>query len=89
MKEPEVRQFHRNLGIILVWFLAGQALTGLVLTLAPAGQVSWLAKAAGVLHYDWDPLGSLYRVLLAAATAAQGISGIIIYLKIRERQKSR
>ncbi|MBM4294654.1 MAG: hypothetical protein FJ126_07105 [Deltaproteobacteria bacterium] len=87
MKEPEVRKFHRILGIIVVWFLTGQFLTGLVLTLTPAGQVSWLTKTAGVLHYNWDPLGTWYRVLLTAATAAQGISGIIIYFMIRERQK--
>lgn len=88
MKEAEMRQFHRRLGIIMVWFLAGQTLTGLVLSVAGlAGYTSWFTKTAGVLHYNWDPLGTLYRVLLAAATAAQGISGIILYLKIRERQK--
>jgi hypothetical protein len=87
MKEPEVRKFHRNLGIILVWFLAGQSLTGLVLSVAHlAGHAFWLHKYAGVLHYSWDPLGSIYRILLAGATLAQGISGIFIYLKIRERQ---
>ncbi|MBM4273297.1 MAG: hypothetical protein FJ134_02390 [Deltaproteobacteria bacterium] len=88
MKEAEVRKFHRRLGIILVGFLAVQALTGLVLSVAGlAGYTSWLTKTAGVIHYNWDPLGTLYRVLLTAATAIQGISGIIIYQRIKERQK--
>jgi len=32
------------------------------------------------IHADWDPLGSIYRVILGLATAAQGIFGIMIFL---------
>jgi len=31
MKEVAVRKFHRLLGMMVVWFLAGQTLTGLIL----------------------------------------------------------
>ncbi len=31
------------------------------------------------IHADWDPLGSIYRVILGFATAMQGILGIMIF----------
>lgn len=88
MKEKGVRKFHRTLGIIVVWFLAGQALTGLVLTISHLWlnhSHSALLKFLGTLHYGWDPLGGFYRILLALATLTQGISGVIIYFMIRAR----
>jgi hypothetical protein len=88
MKEAEVRKFHRNLGIIMVWFLAGQTLTGLVLSLGgmtPAGSPTGLYNLLSTLHFGWNPLGGIYRTLLALAVFAQGISGIIIYYLIRTR----
>jgi hypothetical protein len=89
MKEAEVRKFHRSLGIIVVWFLAGQTLTGLALSVGSlGGYTGWLTKLAGILHYDWEPLGSLYRLILALGIFAQGVSGIIIYYRIKARASS-
>ena len=90
MKEVEVRKFHRTLGIIVVWFLAGQVLTGLILTIggmAPGGSPAFLDNLLGTLHFGWNPLGGIYRLLLGLAALAQGISGIIIYFLIRARTR--
>jgi hypothetical protein len=91
MKEVEVRKFHRTLGIIVVWFLAGQTFTGLILSIAGVvyggGNPAWWQKTLGILHFDWDPLGGIYRILLALAIFAQGISGIIIYYLIKARSR--
>ncbi|MBI4643175.1 MAG: hypothetical protein HY790_06815 [Deltaproteobacteria bacterium] len=90
MKEVEVRKFHRILGIIVVWFLAGQTLTGLILSiggLAPGGSPTWLDSILSTLHFGWNPLGGMYRTLLALAVFAQGISGIIIYFLMRARSR--
>jgi hypothetical protein len=88
MKEVEVRKIHRTLGIIMVWFLAGQAFTGLILTIggmASGGTPTFLYNILSTLHFGWNPLGGMYRILLALAVLAQGISGIIIYFLIRAR----
>ncbi len=90
MSEVGLRKFHRNNGIILVWFLAVQAVTGLLLAAGTLGGVpdstSWF-KAMTTIHTGWDPLGSIYRILLAVFTAVQGVTGIIIYFMIRSRAK--
>jgi len=89
MKEAEVRKFHRSLGIIVVGFMAAQTLTGLALSVGSlGGYTGWLTKLARVLHYDWEPLGSLYRLILALGIFAQGVSGIIIYYRIKARVSS-
>ena len=90
MKEVAVRKFHRLLGMMVVWFLAGQTLTGLVLAalgLAPGSGPSQLDSILSTLHFSWNPLGGIYRVLLSLAILAQGISGIIIFLLIRARTR--
>ena len=90
MKEVEVRKFHRLLGIIVVWFLAGQALTGLglaTLGLVPGGDPSRLDSLLSFLHTGWPPLGGVYRIILGLATLAQGLSGIMIFFLIRARTR--
>lgn len=90
MKEVGVRKFHRLLGIIVVWFLMGQVLTGsglAALGLVPGGESSQLDKILTVLHFGWPPLGGIYRIILGVATLAQAISGIIIFLLIRARTR--
>ena len=86
MKEASVRKSHRTIGMILVWFLGVQALTGLLLALGTLtsfrGWGGW-----GIIHYGWDPLGSVYRIILAITTLGQGISGIILFSLMRARMK--
>ncbi|MHB8068812.1 MAG: hypothetical protein ACYDIC_13050 [Desulfobaccales bacterium] len=90
MKEVGVRKFHRTLGMIVVWFLAVQALTGLglaALGLAPEGSSPQLDSILSFLHFGWPRGGGIYRLLLGLGTLAQGISGIIIFLLIRARTR--
>jgi hypothetical protein len=90
MKEVGVRKFHRLLGMIVVWFLALQALTGLglaTLGLVPGGDPSLLDSILGFLHVGWTPVGGIYRIILGLATLAQGISGIMIFSLIRSRTR--
>jgi len=90
MKEVAVRKFHRLLGMIVVWFLAVQALTGLglaALGLALGDAPSRLGDILGAVHFGWSPPGGVYRIILGLATLAQGISGIIIFSLIRARSR--
>ncbi len=90
MKEVGVRKFHRALGIIVVWFLAGQALTGVslaVLGLAPEGSFPLWDKILSFLHFGGSIPGVVYRILLGLATLVQGITGIMIFFMIRARTR--
>jgi hypothetical protein len=88
MWETELRRIHRTVGIYLVAFLALQALSGLFIALGTltgaARDTLWFAAAAG-FHHDWNPVGSVYRILLGAAILGQGLGGVLIYLIIRAR----
>ncbi len=90
MQEVALRKFHRSNGIILVWFLALQAVTGLLLALGALmgtpDSSTWFSVMAAI-HHEWNPIGSIYRILLSLVTALQGVTGIIIYFKIRARAK--
>jgi hypothetical protein len=90
MTEVGLRKFHRYWGICLVTFLAIQAVTGLILAIgdlalgAPHGE---FLLAIAAIHQDWNPIGSIYRIILALATAVQGISGIVLFLVILSRTR--
>lgn len=89
MLEASFRKIHRTFGIYLVGFLALQAITGLFIALGTLGGADrdawWFWLLAG-LHHDWNPLGSIYRVVLGVFTVAQGLGGVMIYLMMRARQ---
>ncbi len=89
MLEASLRKIHRTFGIYLVGFLGLQALTGLLIALGTLSDASrdslWFSLVAGI-HYDWNPVGSVYRVLLAVFTLGQGLGGVAIYFLIRARQ---
>jgi hypothetical protein len=91
MLEEGFRKIHRTVGIYLAGFLALQALTGLFISLGTMASTSrdtwWFWLAAG-MHHDWNPLGNLYRIILAVVTLAQGAGGVLIYLMIRARQRT-
>jgi succinate dehydrogenase/fumarate reductase cytochrome b subunit len=87
MTEAKVRKLHRHLGIVLVGFLALQGVTGLLLAWGDLTKVETLSQLAGAIHFGWNPWGSVYRILLSLATAAQGLTGIAIYLWIRGRMQ--
>jgi hypothetical protein len=89
MIERSVRNFHYRVGIVIVGFLLLQAITGLLIaagSLASAGESNWL-KILEVIHTNWDPVGSLYRIALGLGTLIQGLLGITIIVMSRGRFK--
>ncbi|MGO9120646.1 MAG: hypothetical protein ACLQPD_23910 [Desulfomonilaceae bacterium] len=91
MKERIVRNLHYRVGITIVVFLLVQAVTGLLLglgTLASVAESRWF-QILGTMHTNWEPLGSLYRIILGLGTAVQCILGIIIIMLSRHRYKKK
>jgi hypothetical protein len=82
MNSAKVRTTHRRLGISIACFLFIQAIVGMLMGVGRLASLD-MSPPYNVLfsiHADWDPLGSIYRVILGLATAAQGILGITIFL---------
>ncbi|MFA5112099.1 MAG: hypothetical protein WC443_11875 [Desulfobaccales bacterium] len=90
MLEAKVRKMHRTMGVYLLGFLALQVITGLFIAwgtlLDNPGNSFWFAAAAWI-HHDWNPVGSVFRIILAALTIGQGLGGLAIYLLMRARQQ--
>jgi hypothetical protein len=89
MDEGKVRTIHYYLGINYVWFLLLQVLPGLFMSLGmllSATDSRWY-QILYTIHADWNPLGSIYRIILGLATVTQAILGIIIYFLSRARFK--
>ncbi len=86
--EAYIRKIHRTVGMYLVGFLALQAITGLCISLwtltGSPGDGGWLTAMAWI-HHGWNPVGSVYRILLGALVVGQGLGGQAIYLLMRSR----
>lgn len=88
MLEADIRRIHRTVGIYLVGFLALQAITGLLIslwTLTDAPRDGFWVTVMAWIHHEWNPVGSVYRILLGALAAGQGVGGLLIYLLMRSR----
>jgi uncharacterized iron-regulated membrane protein len=89
MLEAKVRKVHRTVGIYLAGFLALQAITGLFIALwtltGVPGDGFWF-RVMTWIHHQWNPVGSVYRILLGALVTGQGLGGLAIYLLMRSRQ---
>jgi hypothetical protein len=91
MRERLVRNFHYRVGITIVAFLLAQAVTGLLLglgTLVSATGSKWF-QILEIIHTNWDPFGSLYRIALGLGTVTQGLLGIAIIWMSRGRYKKK
>jgi len=91
MKERSIRNLHYRVGVTIVLLLLVQAVTGSLLALGTLGSVSgskWF-QILEIVHTDWDPIGSLYRIFLGLGTAVQCTLGIIIILLSRGRYKKK
>ena len=88
MTQADWRKFHRRLGIILVWFLALQALTGAMIGMGEVVGDSSFIRFMGVVHFGWKPLCGVYRFFLVLAILAQGLSGLVIFFLARARAKN-
>ena len=86
----KTRILHRRLGLGIAFFLLVQALAGMLMA---TGKLASLdsSKSYSLLyavHADWDPLGSIYRIVLGVATAIQGILGISLFLGIARARRA-
>jgi succinate dehydrogenase/fumarate reductase cytochrome b subunit len=93
MNSTKVRTIHRRLGISIAFFLFVQAIIGMLMSLGRLASLdmSPLYNVFFFIHANWDPLGSIYRVVLGLATATQGILGIMIFFnrfRYRTRDKA-
>lgn len=82
MNSMKVRTIHRRLGISIAFFLFIQAILGMFMSIGRLASLD-MSPTYNVLfstHADWDPLGSIYRVVLGLATTMQVILGITIFL---------
>ena len=81
MNLGKVRTTHRRLGISIAFFLFVQAIVGMLMSTGRLASLdmSPLYNVLFSIHADWDPLGSIYRVVLGLATAMQGVLGIMIF----------
>jgi hypothetical protein len=89
MNERSVRSVHYQLGIIIACFLLVQVLAGLLLslgTLTAASGAKWF-HVLEIVHTGWDPVGSIYRIILGLATVIQVVLGITIFFLSRARRK--
>ena len=73
--EATIRKIHRTVGVYLVGFLALQAITGLCISLwtltGSPGNSFWFTAMAWI-HHEWNPVGSVYRILLGALVIGPG-----------------
>lgn len=90
MNSVKVRTIHRRLGISIAFFLFVQAIAGMLMSIGRIASIdtSLLYKILYSVHADWDPWGSIYRVVLGLATAMQGVLGIMIFRsRVRFKKK--
>ena len=90
MNSVKVRTIHRRLGISIAFFLFVQAMAGMLMSIGRLASfdMSPLYNILYSIHADWDPWGSIYRIVLGLATALQGVLGVMIF-RTRVRFKKR
>jgi hypothetical protein len=89
MKEPDLRKWHRTMGITLALFIIIQAGSGLLLSLEDFVATVFPGAPALLtsIHTGGGNLGTPYRVLLGLGLLGMATSGILIYLKIQARTR--
>jgi hypothetical protein len=93
MNWGKVRTVHRGLGITIVAFLLVQAAAGALMSMERLAALE-NSKPYNILytiHADWEPLGSIYRLILGVATCLQGVLGIMIFrnrIRLKTRAKA-
>ncbi|NTW98663.1 MAG: hypothetical protein HGB35_01740 [Geobacteraceae bacterium] len=103
MKEMDLRKFHRIAGIVIAPLLILQSFSGIFLSVdwllgihRRVGEA--ITQTISPLLGFWDMIlvnihygpgvgGALYHVLLGIGTVWVAVSGFMIFLKIRARQK--
>jgi len=86
MKEKDLRQVHRFIGIPLAIFIILQSATGLVLSIEDILGKYWGGTIRD-LHYRYGNIGNIYRIVIGIGLLWMTISGVMIYMKIKARTK--
>ena len=103
MKEPDIRKWHRRAAIVIAPLLVIQAVSGIFLGVdwllgihqrigetieknIPAFLRLWDIILVEI-HYGLGVGGMFYHMLLGVGTLAVTLSGVMIFFKIRGRQK--
>ena len=104
MKELDLRKVHRLMGIVIAPLIILQALSGVLLSVdwllgihrragdaikenIPRLLVLWDMILVDI-HYGMGVGGAFYHILLGVAVIGVATPGLMIFLKIRARQKS-
>ncbi|MFA6471094.1 MAG: hypothetical protein WCU00_03550 [Candidatus Latescibacterota bacterium] len=88
MKEKELRNYHRRIGIIVVVFVFIQALSGLMFSIETIAPGMHLDRIADPIHFGGGLSGSIYRIFVALGLLFMAGTGSWIFLKIRSRTLS-
>jgi len=88
MHSANVRTFHRRLGISIAFFLFVQAIAGLLMSVGRLASLdmSHPYNVMYTIHAGWNPVGSIYRVVLGLAIALQGALGVMLFLSRGKRK---
>ena len=86
MKEKKLRQMHRNIGIILAFFIVLQSFSGLMLNIENMFDKYW--RIFHVIHYRLNQVGGIYRIIIGLGLLWMCFSGLMIYIKMRARKKA-
>ena len=103
MKEPDIRKWHRRMAIVIAPLLLAQAVSGLFLSVDwLLGFHQRIGETIKVnipplirlwdmilveIHYGLGVGGTFYHILLGIGAIGVTVSGLMIFLKIKERQK--
>lgn len=101
MKDIIIHKLHRYIGIAIAPFLVIQTISGLLLGFGLFRRPGMTITDRGVpilpgswdrilikLHFEPGWLGDAYHLLLAAGIVWMSVSGLIMYMKVRNRKKS-
>jgi hypothetical protein len=83
-----IRTIHRRVGISIACFLFIQAILGMFMSVGKLASLdtSRVYSVLYAMHAGWNPLGSVYRLLLGCATCVQVSLGIMIFInRLRSR----
>jgi hypothetical protein len=103
MKEPDIRKWHRRLAILIAPLLIIQAISGIFLGVdwllgihQRVGEtieknipelLSLWDMILVEIHYGLGVSGMFYHILLGIGALGVTVSGVMIFFKIRRRQK--
>ena len=91
MNSVKVRTIHRRLGISIAFFLFVQAIAGMLMSIGRLASMDTSPPYSILysIHADWDPWGSIYRIVLGLAAAMQGVLGIMIFRSLVRFKKKK